>query len=309
MTLGGYRAILIGGPTASGKSALAMRLAAKLNGVVVNADSMQVYRDLRVITARPTVEEEAQCSHVMFGHVDAAVNYSVARWLDDVRQAVAGIEADGRLPIIVGGTGLYFRALLEGLSDIPAVPDALRAELRDWAEGRLPAEIHDRLAAVDPATAATLKPGDPQRNLRALEVFMATGKSMIDLRAARSGQVFGEYEYRAVFLAPDREVLRQRIDTRFDLMLEGGALDEVRALMERGLDPALPAMRAHGVPALMRHLRGEISLAEAAVTGKADTRHYAKRQHTWFRHQAPGFMWVRPEEAEGVILASGGGRS
>ena len=306
MTLGGYRAILIAGPTASGKSALAMTLAAKLNGVVVNADSMQVYRDLRVITARPTVEEEAQCSHVMFGHVDAAVNYSVARWLDDVRQAVAGIEADGRLPIIVGGTGLYFRAVLEGLSDIPAVPDALRAELRGWAEGRLPVEIHDRLAAIDPATAAILKPGDPQRNLRALEVFMATGKSMIELRAARSGQVFGVDEYRAVFLAPDRDVLRQRIDARFELMLGGGALDEVRALMERGLDPALPAMRAHGVPALMRHLRGEISLAEAAVIGKADTRHYAKRQHTWFRHQAPSFVWVRPEEAEGVIAACGG---
>jgi tRNA dimethylallyltransferase len=151
-----------------------------------------------------------------------------------------------------------------------------------------------------------LKPGDPQRNLRALEVFMATGKSMIDLRAARSGQVFGVDEYRAVFLAPDRDVLRQRIDARFELMLGSGALDEVRALMERGLDPALPAMRAHGVPALMRHLRGEISLAEAAVIGKADTRHYAKRQHTWFRHQAPSFMWVRPEEAEGVIAACGG---
>lgn len=309
MTLGGYRALLIAGPTASGKSALAMTLATKLNGVVVNADSMQVYRDLRVITARPTVEEEAQCSHVMFGHVDAAVNYSVARWLDDVRQTVVELEADGRLPIIVGGTGLYFRALLEGLSDIPAVPDALRAELRGWAEGRLPAEIHDRLAAIDPATAATLKPGDSQRNLRALEVFMATSKSMIDLRAARSGQVFGAAECRAFFLAPDRDVLRQRIDARFDLMLAGGALDEVRALMERGLDPALPAMRAHGVPALMRHLRGEISLAEAAAIGKADTRHYAKRQHTWFRHQAPSFMWVRPEQAEELLVASGRGPS
>lgn len=309
MTLGGYRALLIAGPTASGKSALAMTLATKLNGVVVNADSMQVYRDLRVITARPTVEEEAQCSHVMFGHVDAAVNYSVARWLDDVRQTVVELEADGRLPIIVGGTGLYFRALLEGLSDIPAVPDVLRAELRGWAEGRLPAEIHDRLAAIDPATAATLKPGDSQRNLRALEVFMATSKSMIDLRAARSGQVFGAAECRAFFLAPDRDVLRQRIDARFDLMLAGGALDEVRALMERGLDPALPAMRAHGVPALMRHLRGEISLAEAAAIGKADTRHYAKRQHTWFRHQAPSFMWVRPEQAEELLVASGRGPS
>lgn len=309
MTLGGYRALLIAGPTASGKSALAMTLATKLNGVVVNADSMQVYRDLRVITARPTVEEEAQCSHVMFGHVDAAVNYSVARWLDDVRQTVVELEADGRLPIIVGGTGLYFRALLEGLSDIPAVPDVLRAELRGWAEGRLPAEIHDRLAAIDPATAATFKPGDSQRNLRALEVFMATSKSMIDLRAARSGQVFGAAECRAFFLAPDRDVLRQRIDARFDLMLAGGALDEVRALMERGLDPALPAMRAHGVPALMRHLRGEISLAEAAAIGKADTRHYAKRQHTWFRHQAPSFMWVRPEQAEELLVASGRGPS
>ena len=157
MTLGGYRAILIAGPTASGKSALAMTLAGRLDGVVVNADSMQVYRDLRVITARPTIEEEAHCSHVMFGHVDAAVNYSVARWLVDVRQAVARIEAEGHLPILVGGTGLYFRALLEGLSDIPAVPDAVRSELRDWAEGRPPSEIHDSNDPRDPLSGETLE--------------------------------------------------------------------------------------------------------------------------------------------------------
>ena len=298
----GRRAILIAGPTASGKSALAIRLAQTLDGVVVNADSMQVYRDLRIITARPSLEEERQVPHRLFGHVDAAENYSVARWLADVGREITMIEAEGRLPILVGGTGLYFRALTEGLSDIPAVPEAVRAELRAWAEGRTAEEIHARLEAVDPSTAARLRPSDPQRNLRALEVFMATGKPLSAFHDSRSGAVLDVASCVAVFLEPDRDALRQRIDTRFETMMDSGAMEEVEALMVRGLDPALPAMRAHGVPGLIRALRGEISVAEAVAIGKADTRRYAKRQHTWFRHQAPEFEWVRVEEAEGRVM-------
>ena len=297
----GRRAILIAGPTASGKSALAMRLAAALDGVIVNADSMQVYRDLRILTARPSVEEERDFPHRMFGHVDAAENYSVARWLADAGREIARIEAEGRLPILVGGTGLYFRALTEGLSDIPPVPDDVRTALRAWAEGRDPQEIHARLAEVDPETAARLRPTDPQRNLRALEVYTATGKPLSAFHASRSGMVLDIADCVAVFLEPDREVLRQRIDARFDAMMEAGAGDEVEALMLRGLDPALPAMRAHGVPGLIRAFRNEISVEEAIAIGKADTRRYAKRQHTWFRHQAPEFEWVGVEAAEGRV--------
>lgn len=299
----GRRAILIAGPTASGKSALAMRLAAALDGVIVNADSMQVYRDLRIITARPSVEEERDFPHRLFGHVDAAENYSVARWLADAGREIVAIEAEGRLPILVGGTGLYFRALTEGLSDIPPVPNDVRAELRAWAEGRAPQEIHARLAEVDPETAVRLRPTDPQRNLRALEVYTATRKPLSVFHASRRGAVLDIASCVAVFLEPDREVLRQRIDARFDAMMAMGATEEVEALMLRGLDPALPAMRAHGVPGLIRAFRNEISMEEAIAIGKADTRRYAKRQHTWFRHQAPEFEWVGVEEAEGRILS------
>ena len=299
----GRRAILITGPTASGKSALAMRLAAALDGVIVNADSMQVYRDLRILTARPSVEEERDFPHRLFGHVDAAENYSVARWLADAGREIAAIEAEGRLPILVGGTGLYFRALTEGLSDIPPVPDDVRAELRAWAEGRDPQEIHARLAEVDPETAARLRPTDPQRNLRALEVFTATGKPLSVFHASRSGAVLDIASCVAVFLEPDREVLRRRIDARFDAMMAMGATNEVGSLMLRGLDPALPAMRAHGVPGLIRAYRNEISMEEAIAIGKADTRRYAKRQHTWFRHQAPEFEWVGVEAAEARVLS------
>ena len=299
----GRRAILITGPTASGKSALAMRLAAALDGVIVNADSMQVYRDLRILTARPSVEEERDFPHRLFGHVDAAENYSVARWLADAGREIAAIEAEGRLPILVGGTGLYFRALTEGLSDIPPVPDDVRAELRAWAEGRDPQEIHARLAEVDAETAARLRPTDPQRNLRALEVFTATGKPLSVFHASRSGAVLDIASCVAVFLEPDREVLRRRIDARFDAMMAMGATNEVGSLMLRGLDPALPAMRAHGVPGLIRAYRNEISMEEAIAIGKADTRRYAKRQHTWFRHQAPEFEWVGVEAAEARVLS------
>jgi tRNA dimethylallyltransferase len=286
------RAILIAGPTASGKSALAIAIARRIGGVVVNADSMQVYRDLRILTARPTVEEEQSVRHELFGHVDAAVNYSVGRWLEDVRTLLERLEREGVTPVIAGGTGMYFKAALHGLSDIPPVPPEVRAKVRAQAEWRAPEALHARLAERDPETAARLRPSDPQRILRALEVLEATGKPLASFHGARSAPLLDEAACPAFFLAPSRDELYTRIDARFDLMLETGALDEVRALGARGLDPALPAMRAHGAPYLLRFLRDELSLEEAAARGKLDTRHYAKRQFTFARHQLPNFRWL-----------------
>ncbi len=306
---GEIEAVLIAGPTASGKSALAITLAARLGGTVINADSMQVYADLRIITARPTPQEEARVPHLLFGHVDAARLYSVAQWLDDAREAVAAVRAEGRVPIVTGGTGLYFRALTEGLSDVPRVPDEVRVRIRAAAEGRPPEDLHTELAAKDPETAARLRPTDPQRILRALEVVEATGRSLLSFQGPRSGGVIDPARAVSVFLAPDRDVLRARIDARFDAMMANGALDEVKALAARGLDPALPAMRAHGVPGLIAASAGEISFAEAVERAKADTRRYAKRQHTWFRGQAPDFAWIVPERAEAEIMAAVGSRS
>lgn len=291
------RAILIAGPTASGKSRLGIDLARKFNGAVINTDSMQIYRDLRIITARPTEEEEAEAPHRLFGYQDAALAGSVARWREDANSALQACETAGLLPIFVGGTGLYFKALVDGLSDIPAVPDEVRTEVRIWAEHRAPEDIHARLAELDPETAATLRPSDPQRNLRALEIILATGRSLLSFQKDRQGAVLDKEHCIAVFLAPDRDMLRQRINDRFDHMIQNGAIDEVAVLKARKLDPALPAMRAHGVPALIRHLKGELSLGEAVEIGQADTRSYAKRQHTWFRHQAPWFEWVEPEKS------------
>jgi tRNA dimethylallyltransferase len=295
-------AILIAGPTASGKSALAIRVAQALGGVVVNADSMQVYRDLRIITARPTTEEEALVEHRLFGQVDAAVNYSVGRWLADAAAAIRDVQASGRVPVLVGGTGMYFKALTQGLSDIPAVPDEVRALVRAQAAGLSPQVLYARLAAVDPLTAGRLRPTDPQRILRALEVFEATGQPLASFQGARQAPLLPAGSWRAVFLAPDRQELYRRIDARFDRMMEEGAVEEVRALAARGLDPALPAMRAHGVPGLIAWLNGEAACEAAVVRGKADTRHYAKRQFTFARQQLPAFSWAAsPDEASDLL--------
>ncbi len=299
---GRVRAILIAGPTASGKSALAVRLAQQLGGVVVNADSMQVYRDLRIITARPTPEEEAAAPHRLFGHVDAAVNHSVGEWMREVGPVLRDVWAQGGLPVVTGGTGLYFRALTEGLSQIPAVPEEVRAAVRAASEGVPAAALHDDLRIRDPATAATLRPTDRQRILRALEIFAATGRPLVSFHGEREGRLLDLGETVAVFLSPEREVVYSRIDARFDAMMSLGALEEVSALARRDLDPALPCMRAHGVPWLIRALQGEMALPEAIERAKLDTRHYAKRQYTWFRHQAAGWTWAGPEEAEELVL-------
>jgi tRNA dimethylallyltransferase len=287
-------AVLIAGPTASGKSALGIRLAQALGGMVVNADSMQVYRDLRVITARPTPVEESRAPHRLYGHVDGAANYSVGLYLEDARALLAALPQP-TLPIFVGGTGLYFKALTEGLSAIPAVPDDVREAVRRDSEGRDTPELHRLLSERDPDTARGLRPSDRLRILRALEVHAATGRPLVAFHGDKQpGPLTGRPVVK-LFLEPEREELRQRIDARFLAMMDGGALDEVRTLGERHLDPLLPVMRAHGVPGLLAHLRGDISVAEAIARGQSDTRRYAKRQFTWFRHQLPDWTWVRPE--------------
>ena len=303
MSAPGPEAILIAGPTASGKSALAITLAQRLGGTVVNADSMQVYRDLRVLSARPSEAEEAAAPHVLFGHVDGAVNYSVGLWLADAARTLGELRGQGRLPIFTGGTGMYFKGLLRGLSEIPPVPEEVRAKVRAQAEGLEPGTLHAQLAACDPATAALVRPSDPQRILRALEVFEATGRGLSEFQGARTPGLLDPANCVCLFLAPERAALYARIDARFDAMMGEGALEEVRALAERRLDPALPVMRAHGVPGMVAYLRGQASLAEAIHKGKIDTRHYSKRQFTFIRHQLPEFVWAAPEAAELAVNA------
>jgi tRNA dimethylallyltransferase len=290
--------VLIAGPTASGKSALALELAEKLGGTVINTDSMQVYADLRVLTARPTVEEEARVPHRLYGHVDAAVNYSAGSFVGDAAAALAEARAQNRAPIFVGGTGLYFKALTRGLSAVPPIPPEVREAVRDRLERDGVEALHAELARRDPASGARLKPRDRTRIARALEVLEATGRALTDWHSEGQPPLLAPGEFRALFLAPAREALYARIGARFDAMLKAGALEEVARLAVRKLDPPLPAMKAHGVPPLLKYLKGEISLDEAAEIGRADTRHYAKRQFTWFRHQLPEFEWVKPEAAK-----------
>jgi tRNA dimethylallyltransferase len=294
----GGKAVLIAGPTASGKSALALALAQAAGGVVINTDSMQVYRDLRVLTARPTLEEEAHVRHRLYGHVDAAVNYSAGAWVADAADTLASVRGQGLRPIFVGGSGLYFKALTRGLSAVPPIPPEIRSDVRARLERDGVGALHDELMRRDPASAERLNPRDRSRIPRALEVVEATGRSLLDWHREGQPPLLSPGTFRGLFLAPERDALYARIDARFGAMLEAGALDEVAALAARRLDPLLPAMKAHGVPALIRHLRGEITLDEAADIGRADTRHYAKRQFTWFRHQLPEFEWVTPEEAK-----------
>ena len=289
--------VLIAGPTASGKSALALQLAAATGGVVINADSMQVYRELRIITARPTANEEARVPHRLYGGVDAAINFSAGAWLAEAAAVLAEARAQNRLPIFTGGSGLYFKALTRGLSAVPPIPVAIREGVRARLERDGVEALHAELARRDPASAERLKPRDRTRIARALEVVEATGRALPDWHRDGLPPLLPQGTFRALFLAPERDQLYERIDARFDAMLAAGALQEVAALAARRLDPLLPAMKAHGVPALIRHLAGAITQAEAAAIGRADTRHYAKRQFTWFRHQLPEFEWVRPEEA------------
>ena len=296
-------AVLIAGPTASGKSALALDLAERLGGVIVNADSMQVYRDLRIITARPTPEDEARIPHLLYGCVDAAEDYSVGRWCRDVGKVLKEIAAQGRLPILVGGTGLYFKALTTGLAAVPPIPVDIRAGVR----GRLQREgapvLHAELTRLDPSTAQRLMLNDRSRIARALEVVLATGRPLSDWHKDGMPALVDPGKATKIFLTCERKELVRRIETRFAAMLNAGALEEVKRLAARKLDPLLPAMKAHGVPWLIRHLNGEISIEEAAAGAIMDTRRYTKRQVTWFRNQMKDWPWEGPEKAISALQA------
>jgi tRNA dimethylallyltransferase len=294
-------AVLIAGPTASGKSALALAWARRTGGVVINTDSMQVYRDLRVLTARPSVDEEAEVPHRLYGHVDAALNFSAGAWVADAAKVLDEVRAEQRVPIFVGGSGLYFKALTRGLSAVPPIPPEIREAVRERLERDGVEALHAELGRRDVQAAERLKPRDRTRIARALEVIEATGRSLSDWHREGLPPLLPPGTYRALFIEPPREVLYARIDARFETMLKSGALEEVERLAARDLDPLLPAMKAHGVPALIRHLKGEITREEASVIGRADTRHYAKRQFTWFRHQLPEFEWITPEVAGGLV--------
>jgi len=277
--------LVVAGPTASGKSALGLALAERFRGTVINADSMQVYRDLRILTARPNPDEEAQVPHLLYGVLDGAVRGTAALWRQLALQAMAETVAAGRLPILLGGTGMYLRGLFEGLVDIPDIPEAARAEARAKLAQVGPEGLHLALAARDPDTAARLMPGDSQRLVRAWEVVAGTGRGLAAWQAASASPPLANPVFR-LLLRPPRDALYQRIDRRFAAMVDAGALDEARAVRARRDLPAdAPMRKAHGLPELIQYLDGEMTLDEAIRIGQLNTRHYAKRQTTWFRHQ------------------------
>jgi tRNA dimethylallyltransferase len=291
------RAVLIAGPTASGKSALALAVAENLGGVIVNADSMQVYRDLHVITARPTADDEARAPHKLYGFVDAAENYSVGRWCRDVEETLTDIGKQGRVPILVGGTGLYFKALTSGLAAVPPIPVDIRASVRGRLHNEGAPALHAELMRLDPAAAQRITANDRSRISRALEVVLATGRALSDWHREGLPPLIDSSRAVKVFITCERKELVRRIEARFDAMMKSTALHEVRRLAERTLDPTLPAMKAHGVPWLIRHLHGEISREDAVAGAVMDTRRYAKRQLTWFRNQMRDWIWADPSEA------------
>lgn len=301
-------AVLIAGPTASGKSALALELAESFGGTIVNADSMQVYRDLRVVTARPTPEDEARAPHKLYGFVDAAENYSVGRWCRDVGETLKEIVNQQRVPILVGGTGLYFKTLTTGLAAVPSIPEDIRAEVRGRLQREGAPALHAELVQLDPATARRVTINDRSRISRALEVVMATGRPLSDWHREGLPPLIDPDRGAKIFITCDREELVRRIEARFIAMTKSGALEEVQRLAGRKLEPTLPAMKAHGVPWLIRHLNGEISREEAVAGAVMDTRRYAKRQLTWFRHQMKNWTWASPKEAFSIVRTSFRGR-
>lgn len=289
-------AILITGPTASGKSALAVDLAKRHGGAVVNADSMQVYDVLRVLTARPSIEEMGGMEHLLYGHVDPGTAYSTGDWLREISRVLDRLRSEGRLPVIVGGTGLYFKALTGGLSEMPAIPAEVRERLRKRLVDEGPETLHRELANRDPAVAARLGSQDGQRIVRALEVLEATGRSISDFQSGGGPVIVDPDRARKFVVLPDRAVLADRINRRFEKMLEEGAVGEVEALLERKLSPEMPAMKAIGVLQIAAMLRGEMTREAVIETAATATRQYAKRQMTWFRNQMDE-SWQRIDPA------------
>lgn len=285
------QAILIAGPTASGKSALAHRLAAESGGVIVNTDSMQVYKVLNLLTARPGPDDVNAAPHYLYGHVFPDIAYSTGRWLLDAENILANPELFEKTMIFVGGTGLYFRALLGGLSAMPEIPATVRSYWRSQDSEQGAERLHAVLAEKDALAASILRPTDSQRIVRALEVFDASGRSIVEWQR-ETGKSLIEGDVRKIVIEPDRQWLGQRIASRFDLMMKGGAIDEVKALLALGLSPDLPAMRAIGVREIAEVLAGRLAMEEAAERATIATRQYAKRQMTWFRNQL-GNDWER----------------
>ncbi|TIS53066.1 tRNA (adenosine(37)-N6)-dimethylallyltransferase MiaA [Mesorhizobium sp.] len=301
-------AILIAGPTASGKSALALDLAQRRGGVIVNTDSMQGYSVLDVLTARPTAAELARAPHFLYGHVHPSTAYSTGAWLRDVTKLIdeglLSTQPDGTLSqrpaIFVGGTGLYFRALAEGISQMPDIPQPIRDRWRYELKEQGAAKLHRILLREDSAVAMMLKPTDGQRIVRALEVLDASGRSILEWQAARGRPLIDRTSTRFLVIEPDRAELVSRIEARFDSMLDKGALDEVKQLTALNLDPDLPAMKAIGVRELQAAMAGDMSFPEAIERAKIATRQYAKRQATWFRHQL-GPEWQRLHPGDDVV--------
>jgi tRNA dimethylallyltransferase len=289
-----FDAVLIAGPTASGKSRAALALAEHLGGVVINADSMQVYAEAPVLTAQPDAAAKARAPHLLYGHIPARELYSVGRYAEDARAAAAQVQASGKLPIFTGGTGMYFMALEQGLAKIPPIPAGIRETARALLQEIGVAALHQRLAERDPATAATLRPSDPQRTLRAWEVLEATGRPLLSWQNAPAEPVLAGQRMARILLDPPRESLRAAIAARFEAMVDTGGLDEARAL--EGLDPALPAAKLLGLRPLQALARGEIGRPEAVTAAVIATRQFAKRQITWFRGRMGHYLRFDPHE-------------
>ncbi len=301
MSFKGPRAILIAGPTASGKSSAALKLAAACNGAIVNADSMQVYRELRILSARPSAEEEASVPHYLYGTVPASCAFSTGMWVEEVIKVLETVWGQDRIPIIVGGTGLYFYALEHGLSPVPDIPQDIRNKWREKLAGDGVAAVYEALKVNDDIMAGKLNPTDSQRIVRALEVKEATGISLSEWhRRDTSEPVLSGDDILRVVIAPERPEIYRRCDQRLDWMIENGGLDEVRELLALKLDPQLPVMKALGVPQLGQYLRQEMSLDEARTRVKTDTRRYAKRQLTWIKRNMIAWNHINEQQSEKI---------
>lgn len=287
--------LVIAGPTASGKSAIALQVAEAFGGTVINADSMQVYSELRILTARPTAADEARVPHRLYGILSAAEACSAGRWADMANVAIDETQASGRLAVLVGGTGLYLRALVEGLNDVPEIPEGVRREARDMQDRLGPEEFHAALAELDPAMAVRLNPSDRQRLIRAYEVFAATGRSLAEWQSSGKVASAPVRAFQTILMQPSREFLYAACNARVPRMIVAGAIDEVRKLKAMGLDPGLPAMKALGVAPLFDHLSDKLTLDEAVFATQKKTRNYAKRQVTWFRNQVVADITISPE--------------
>jgi tRNA dimethylallyltransferase len=294
--------VIVAGPTASGKSELALELAAALGGTIVNADSQQIYRDLPILTAQPDAAAMQRAPHRLYGYLDAAERGSVARWRQLALTEIAAAHVAGSLPILVGGTGLYLRALMRGLAPVPDIPSEIRAAAAALYQELGGAKFRDRLAALDPKAAGRLPPGDRARLTRAWEVVHATGRALGEWQSRSAGAA--PYRFATLLLMPPREALYAACDARFAAMVIAGALDEAAALAARQLDPDLPSMKALGVPELLRHVRGEVPLDEAVAVAQRSTCRYAKRQMTWFRHQLAADLTLDEQLSESLLRRS-----